>query len=148
MLQQLIADGVILDDEDEEEWDDGLEMDLPSTHKKLRLTDLPNTHQKIGLGDARNKFDKPGVPNNKKSGLPVYDPIQTATQRSHGSRSPTRAGFNLNRGKKLGMYGEKNSRVSSANDSDQKKGLPLYLQWGCNGLVRDRVLEQYRAFAA
>jgi hypothetical protein len=148
-LQQLIADGVILDDEDDEEWDDGLEMDLPSTHKKLHLTDLPNTHKKIGLGEARNSFlDQPGVPDGKKSGMPVYDHIQTNMHQSRGARSPASAGWKMSSGGNLGMYSGKKSRVGSANEGQQKKGLPLYLQWGCNDLVRDKVLEQYRAFAA
>jgi hypothetical protein len=30
------SDGDLLDDDDEEEWDDGLEMDLPSTHLRLQ----------------------------------------------------------------------------------------------------------------
>jgi hypothetical protein len=33
---------LIVDDEDDEDWDDGLELDLPSTQKKLKV-DTPQT---------------------------------------------------------------------------------------------------------
>jgi hypothetical protein len=43
---------LIVDDEDDEDWDDGLELDLPSTQKKLKV-DTPQTLNPQSISHTR-----------------------------------------------------------------------------------------------
>ncbi len=137
-IQQLIADGVILDDEDEEEWDDGLELDLPSTHKKLGFQNLPNTRQKIGLKDPKSDINKMHAHSDSFGTDYTHRGKNGANLRALAGNDSD----NLSLGKKYP------SRGNGGNGGNlvQRKGLPLFLQWGYNDRARDKVLDQYKAF--
>lgn len=98
----------IVEDDDQDDWDDGLEMDLPSTSRKFASSSSSGPRGRVSSVKASYR-----------------------TTRPLGQESPPN-----------------DWAFSAAGRSGQRKKDYLFLQWGQKERVREKVLRQYKAFAA
>mmetsp|Transcript_29559 Transcript_29559/g.46351 ORF Transcript_29559/g.46351 Transcript_29559/m.46351 type:complete len:210 (+) Transcript_29559:60-689(+) len=61
-LEDEWSDGDFIEDDDDDDWDDGLEMDLPSTKRKFSVPKTAPSRTQVRQGNARRGAEGPGGP--------------------------------------------------------------------------------------